>query len=189
MKNRVQYILTSLLVLIVAGCASYPAERSVQEAAQLCLGHSNLPAGLISKFEATEDKRLLNDALGKPDKGKLCQGKVYKTKQNAQVTIFRAWNSTNPNSRFGKWWAFNKPSGKVADYRSSYEICYQWSSLDKLVRCHLKPGVSVVVGTGQSAKCSDYLTYPVSDKQQIYIDKASVSVENCTIFDGEFSWK
>ena len=187
MKN----ILASVLVLTLFGCASYPSEKEIQitDTAQLCLGSTKLPEELSGKFEATEDKQLLNIALGNPNKGKLCQGQVYKSTDNGQITIFRAWNSTNPNSKFGNWWAFQKPTGKISSYRSEYEICYQWSPLDKLVSCTLKPETKVVVGNGQSAECSAYLTYQVSDKQQIYIEDASVSLTNCTIFDGKFSWK
>jgi len=107
-------------------------------------GSSNLPENLANKFEKIEDKELLNEALGLPNKGKLCQGQVYKSKADTQITIFRAWNSTNPNSKFGKWWAFQKPTGKISTYRSEYEICYQWSPLDKLVSCILKPEVKLL---------------------------------------------
>ncbi|WP_028864042.1 hypothetical protein [Psychromonas aquimarina] len=187
MKN----ILVSLLVITVYGCASHPLEKEQQStgAEQLCSGSSNLPESFADKFESIEDAQLLSEALGRPDKGKLCQGQVYASKKGIQITIYRAWNSTNPNSKFGKWWAFQKPSGEIAEYRADYEICYQWSPLDKLVNCTLKPGTKVVVGTGQSAECSAYLTYPVSAKQQIYIDDASISVSNCTTYNGEFSWK
>jgi len=184
-------ILVSMLIIGLYGCASYPVETESQvtDTTQLCLGSTNLPESLESKFEAIEDIDFLNEALGSLKKGKLCQGQVYKSKESSQITIFRAWNSTNPNSKFGKWWAFQEPTGKISTYRSEYEICYQWSPLDKLVRCTLKPETKVVVGTGQSAECSKYLTYQASDKQQIYIDDASMSLTNCTIFDGEFSWK
>jgi hypothetical protein len=33
------------------------------------------------------------------------------------------------------------------------------------------------------------LTYPVSDRQQIYIDEASKAVSDCVTYNGEFSWK
>ncbi len=185
MKN----ILSIILMFTLYGCSSYPIERETQNTAQSCSGSFNLPEHLANKFEKIEDKELLNEALGLPNKGKLCQGQVYKSKVDTQITIFRAWNSTSPNSKFGKWWAFQKPTGKISTYRSEYEICYQWSPLDKLVSCILKPEVKIVVGTGQSAECSEYLTYQVSDKQQIYIDNASMSLASCTIFSGEFSWK
>lgn len=188
---KAKKLLASLLIFVLYGCASIPVEQGTQftNTTQQCLGSSNLPEGIASQFEAVDDKQLLNQSLGSPNKGKLCMGRVYKSNKGTQVTLYRAWNSTNPNSKFGKWWAFQEPSGEVAKYRSEYEICYQWSPLDKLVRCTLKPEVKVVVGTGQSAECSAYLTYPVSAKQQIYIDDASVSVINCSSFSGEFSWK
>jgi hypothetical protein len=184
-------ILVSILILTLYGCSSYQVERKSQinDITPSCLGSSNLPSDLAVNFETIEDKNLLNEALGRPDKGKLCQGKVYKSKENSQITIYRAWNSTNPNSKFGKWWAFKEPTGKISTYRSDYEICYQWSPIDNLVSCTLKPETKVVVGTGQSAECSGYLTYQVSDKQQIYINDASKSLTDCRIFNGEFSWK
>ncbi|MVD33254.1 hypothetical protein D6U54_19075, partial [Vibrio cholerae] len=67
---------------------------------------------------------------------------------------------------------FELPSGYTADYRKNFEICYQWSPLDKLAKCTLKAGTKVVVGNGQSAKCSEYLSYPVSEKQQVFISEA-----------------
>ena len=184
-------ILLSIFILTLFGCSSYPIEKESHntDSAQLCLGNSNLPLNLAAQFEPIEDIQFLNEALGSSNKGRLCQGKVYKSKVNTKITLFRAWNSTNPNSQFGKWWAFQKPAGKISTYRSEYEICYQWSPLDKLVSCTLKPEIKVVVGTGQSAECSEYLTYPTSDKQQIYIDDASASFYDCTTFDGKFSWK
>lgn len=77
----------------------------------------------------------------------------------------------------------------MADYRAGYEICYQWSPLDKLVRCRLNPGTRVVVGTGQSARCSPYLSYPASPKKQIYLDNAAGSVIDCTAYDAVFDWQ
>ena len=184
-------VIYSLLIFILLGCAGYPVEQEtkITNTEQLCQGSVDLPEHIVSQFEAVEDVKLLNESLGHSNKGKLCMGQVYKSKKDAQVTLYRAWNSTNPNSKFGKWWVFQQPSGEVAKYRSEYEICYQWSPLDKLVRCTLKPETKIVVGTGQSAECSEYLTYPVSDKQQIYIDHALFSVTKCATFNGEFSWK
>ena len=184
-----RYLLATALLITLYGCSSYPVKDEIQTVAQPCSGSLDLPADLANEFEPVEDEQLLNEALGAPKQGKLCQGRVYKSKEAARITLFRAWNSTNPNSKFGKWWGFQRPAGKIAAYRSEYEICYQWSPLDKLVRCTLKPGTKVVVGTGQSAECSEYLTYPVSDRQQIYLDNASTSVTHCREFDGEFGWK
>ena len=183
--------LFSVLILTVYGCSTYQLESEVNnsEANQVCVGNTKLPDDIASNFEPIEDASLLKEALGSPKKGKLCQGQAYISKESENIIVFRAWNSTNKNSKFGKWWAFTKPTGKISIYRSEYEICYQWSPLDKLVSCTLIPNTKVIVGNGQSAQCSEYLTYQVSDTQQIYIENASLSLTNCKVFDGEFSWK
>ncbi len=178
-------------MLTFYGCASYQIESEIHnsEAEQICIGSTKLPDDIASNFEPIDDTPLLKEALGDPKKGKLCQGQAYISKKSSNIIIFRAWNSTNPNSKLGKWWAFTKPTGKISTYRSEYEICYQWSPLDKLVSCTLIPNTKVIVGNGQSTQCSEYLEYPVSEKLQIYINNASLSLTNCTVFDGEFSWK
>lgn len=184
-------ILFSVLILTLYGCSIYQIETEVNnsEADLICAGNTKLSDDIASNFEPIEDAPLLKRGLGGPKKGKLCQGQVYISKDSANIIVFRAWNSTNQNSKFGKWWAFTKPTGKISTYRSEYEICYQWSPLDKLVSCTLMPNTKVIVGNGQSAQCSEYLTYQVSDAQQIYIENASLSLTNCKVFDGEFSWK
>jgi hypothetical protein len=188
-EDVMRKIFAIIFIITLSGCSIYQIEKETHNTAQSCLGSTNLPEYIANKFVPIEDKQFLSKALGITNEGKLCQGKVYTSKVDTQITIFRAWNSTNPESKFGKWWVFQEPAGKISEYRSEYEICYQWSPLDKLVRCSLKPEIKVVIGTGQSAECSEYLTYPVSDKLQLYLDDASMSVTNCTIFDGEFSWK
>lgn len=184
-----RYVFFTILLLTLLGCTSYPVDKETQISALQCLGRSDLPTDMAKMFEPVDDEKLLNEALGYPKEGKLCQGQVYKSKQDSNVIVFRAWNSTNLNSKFGKWWAFEKPTGEISAYRSGYEICYQWSPLDMLVRCNLKPGAKIALGTGQSAECSKYLTYPISDKQQVFIADAAMALTNCKVFDGEFSWK
>lgn len=187
MKN----LLVSLLILTLYGCASHQIAQESQttDISTICEGNSSPPIGLEASFEAIEDKALLDKALGKPDKGGLCQGQVYKSKTGSQVTLYRAWNSTYDGTEYGKWWAFQKPQGKTSTYRYNYEICYQWSPLDKLSHCTLRPETKIVIGTGQSAECSPYFKYPVSAEKQIYIEDAANSVTACTVFNDEFSWK
>lgn len=184
-----------VLFLVLSGCALQPAKTEMLtttaeiSAVSECVGSTELPAAFSDHFKSTTDEALLIESLGEPLKGKLCQGQVYESKQATEVVIYRAWNSTNPGSKLGRWWALYEPSGAVADYREDYEICYQWSPLDKMERCTLKPGTKVVVGNGQSAFCSEYLTYSVSESQQVYIQDAAAVVENCTTFTAEFRWK
>ncbi len=154
-----------------------------------CVGSFVLPAEFAGQFKPAEDEALLGAAKGAPNAGSLCEGKVYVTGADVDLTLYRAWNSTNPGSRMGKWWAFFRPDGKVAQYRSDYEICYQWSPLDKLTHCRIKAGTKVVIGIGQSARCSEFLTYPPSAAKQIYIDNASSALTDCRDYDLVFSWK
>ena len=134
-----KHLLLSGLMIALYGCVSHPVsiQGLATELAASCLGSASLPHNFENKFEAIDNRQLLNEALGGTDEGKLCQGQVYRSKEASQVTVFRAWNSANPNSEFGNWWAFEKPSGEIAKYRSDYEIWYQWSSMDKLIRCTL----------------------------------------------------
>ena len=184
-------LVATILPLSLLGCASAPYQNQTTQpvSPSVCQGNPLLPERLSNAFERIDDPVLLAQAIGEPNQGKLCQGQVYISKPFSNVRLYRAWNSTNPNSMLGKWWAYEKPSGSISRYREDYEICYQWSPLDKLIQCELKPGVKIVVGTGQSATCSKYLTYPTSQTQQVYIDDASNTVINCVAYDAEFSWK
>ena len=189
-------ILTFSIATLVS-CAQMPANQPVQNqqadtvsmAPEPCIGTTDLPSSLRDSFVPAVDAELLNSALGEPGKGGLCQGQVYISTGIKTVTLYRAWNSTNPGSMYGKWWAFSRPSGEVAQYREDFEICYQWSPLDKLVTCELKAGTKVVVGNGQSAYCSEYLSYGVSASQQIYIENTESVTNNCTFKDAVFSWQ
>ena len=172
-------LIVSLLIVSLYGCAGI----------QQCIGDSQIPVELAGSFEAVDDVELLELALGEPDQGKLCQGQVYVSKEGSNVPIYRVWNSTHPKSEMGNWWVFNEPAGKVSQYRTDYAICYKWSPLDKLTRCTLKPGAKLVIGTGQSAECSEYFRYAISAEKQIYLDEAAAFVSDCTTYDNEFSWK
>jgi hypothetical protein len=184
-EQSMKWLIMTALVVLVLGCATQPAITPAN--APACEGSVVLPSALAGKFKSVDDPKLLDKAMGEPLAGGLCQGAVYQSTE--EVTIYRAWNSTNPGSQFGSWWALTKPAGKTADYRKDYEICYQWSPLDKLVQCTLKVGTTVVVGNGQSAKCSDYLEYPVSEAQQVFIESASDAMLDCSGFDSMMSWK
>lgn len=181
-----RWILNGLVVVLIQGCVSNPLVTTDTQK-QICIGTTKLSHDLGEKFEEVQDAELLSQALGDPLEGKLCQGTVYQSTQ--EVTIYRAWNSTNPGSQLGQWWSFTYPSGKTAEYRKDYEICYQWSPLDKLTQCTLNPGVKVVVGNGQSAQCSEYLSYPISEKQQVFISNAPEAIKSCKNYDGVMSWE
>lgn len=175
------------VITLLNACTGNPVKHPPES--QACEGTTQLPATLSASFTAVENPALLASALGKPEKGSLCQGQVYRANADTRVAIYRAWNSTNPGSVYGHWWAFTQPTGSIAQYRENFEICYQWSPLDKLVTCTLKAGTEVVVGNGQSARCSEYLTYPVSAIQQVYLADAADSTHNCTQATAVFGWQ
>ncbi|MDW6004607.1 hypothetical protein [Vibrio mangrovi] len=189
-------ILFSLFAVMLYGCAETTHSPASPELAgdmvndmYQCSGSARLPDKIADNFQAVSDPKLLAETLGAPEQGKLCQGAVYQSKSGTHVTLFRAWNSTNPGSKFGKWWAWQKPAGPIAKYRADYEICYQWSPLDVMVRCTLKPETKIVVGNGQSARCSEYLTYPTSGAQQIFLPDAESSLTDCQTFTGVMQWQ
>ncbi len=168
---------------------SKQVEQTVSAENDICPGTAELPPQFIALLTPVSDEPLLKSTLGAPGEGMLCQGKVYEVNKGARLMLYRAWNSTNPDSRLGNWWAFYRPDGLIAQYREDYEICYQWSPLDKLTNCLIKPGTRVVVGTGQSARCSQYLTYAASAAQQIYLSSASDSVSSCNDHNAFFRWQ
>ncbi|WP_086932753.1 hypothetical protein [Agarilytica rhodophyticola] len=187
-------LIVVLCAVVFYGCSHQTAKNNdlasesvIVDSTSECVGTTELAEKYKGKLIAAEDSQLLASSLGNPQEGKLCQGQVYLSK--APIILYRAWNSTNPGSQFGRWWAFEKPNGKVAKYRADYEICYQWSPLDKMSRCTLQAGIKVVIGNGQSAKCSQYLTYPVSKAQQIYIESANEAMVNCETYNDEFNWQ
>jgi hypothetical protein len=201
LKNTI----TSILILSCSGCALFvkkelvspaidPADVSVPVVISTpmskaeCAGDMELPVEFSRKFTAVSEPELLAKSIGDVNEGRLCQGQVYVAKKNTQILLFRAWNSTNPASKLGELWALKSPRGQIAEYRSDYQICYQSSPLDKLTLCSLKAGAKVVIGTGQSAGCSDYLEYPTSEKKQVYLANADIDLFDCTSYNAEFNW-
>ncbi|CAG9001438.1 MAG: hypothetical protein CENE_03458 [Candidatus Celerinatantimonas neptuna] len=187
-----RYAITPIAFFALVGCEAphhnVLNQTPVQTQQSSCVGSIQLSDLLASKLDPIKAPVLLSGALGQTGKGKLCQGQVYQSHGGARVTLYRAWNSTNPNSQFGQWWSFSRPRGEISQYRADYEICYQWSPLDRMMKCQLKPGTKIVVGTGQSAKCSEYLTYPASASLQVYLAHAQDVLMNCHQFTAHFRW-
>lgn len=152
--------------------------------AEPCKGHlSQAPDG----FAPIDAPDLIALAKKGPGEGGVCDARAFRVERTR--TIYRAYNGTNPASRLGNWWALEQPSGAVSAYRENYQICYQWTPLDRLVRCTLSAGAEVVLGTGQSIVCSKYLNYPTSASVQLYIADAAAAVLDCAEFDAIMAWQ
>jgi len=173
----------SCLVLSALLCACATHESSVSGALPVaCIGEVlPPPSGMME----VQDPALLQRALGQPLQGKLCAGKVFRASEGAAVTVYRVWDASKPYTAMGSWWSFSAPQGSRDTYRAANEICPQWSALDRVTQCRLKPGAEVVSGPGQSAQCDAALTYPPSPANQVFVPndarKQLMFVENCTM--------
>jgi hypothetical protein len=152
-----------------------------------CVGKVGAPPVYVPWLTEVDDPTLLAESVKKPKEGGLCKAKAYKV--NKPFEIYRAWNSNNPNGAKGKWWSFTIPSGKVSEYRSDYAICPKFSPLDMMERCKVKEGAHLVLGTGQSAYCNQYLTYQPSPKIQIFLPSAGEQTMECRSYNGIFNWQ
>ncbi|HCS12284.1 MAG: hypothetical protein COS82_11305 [Zetaproteobacteria bacterium CG06_land_8_20_14_3_00_59_53] len=176
-----RFAMTCLLLALLAGCALHtPQTGSALSGIDgiACVGQINTPpAGLV----AADDDALLKSVLGSGGKGMLCAGRVYQA--TAPVTVYRVWDSSKSNSLYGGWWSFNRPQGPRDSYRTENDICAEWSALDRMSSCSIKPGAKIVVGPGQSATC-EHGILPKSAANQVFIPNDSRSnvlfVEDCS---------
>ncbi len=168
-------------LLLLAGCAGMtppPAPALSGIDGIPCIGQIDKPpSGLVE----TRDPALLDKALGASGKGMLCAGKVYRAKE--PVTVFRVWDSSKAYTLYGGRWSFRLPQGPRDSYRKENDICPEWSALDRMSACTLKPGAEIVVGPGQSADCA-HEKLQKSATNQVYIPNDSrqgkLFVEDCT---------
>lgn len=195
-RHRSVIVLLAISLFALSSCASHDGkarsnnktsiDTNVAIKALVCAGEVAAPAVFATRLTQVERPDLVTASLGIEGVGGLCQAKAYEVTQPFEV--FRAWNSQNPKSELGHWWSFSMPSGKIADYREKYAICPKYSPLDMMVRCTLKEGSIVVLGTGQSASCNAF-QYPASSAIQLYLSNAGDNTEACQSFNGVFSWQ
>ena len=192
-----KHMIPGIVLVMLTGCASYEqnsqkeSPKTIDEPAATqhyqCAGEVGAPPIFVPLLTEVDDPSLVSDSIKGPTEGYLCQAKAYKV--NKSFEIFRAWNSNNPGSEKGKWWSFKMPSGRVSEFREDFAVCPRWSPLDMMTRCTLKEGAHLVLGTGQSAFCNKYLTYPPSPEIQIYLADAGESVLECKTYFGVFNWQ
>ena len=166
------------LLLWLSACSTVPPTTNTVLPTQ-CIG--SLPAVPVG-LTATTDAFLLQQALGRPGDGKLCQGQVLVAK--APLLLYRVWDRSKPSSLYGSWWSFAHPGNHREQYRRDNVICPQWSALDIVSVCQVKIGSHLVLGTGQSAICPDNSSLPASAVHQVYLpnnlQQQLIQVEHCS---------
>ena len=155
------------IALVISGCAYLPRDSSAGENGidgEACTGSVAITdPGLLE----TANPFLLTRAKLQKGKGGVCSAKVYAAV--APVVLYRVFDASKPHSKFGSWWSLKAPSGSKADYRAANAICKEWSALDRVISCEVRPGTQVVIGTTQSAECSDGSTYPQTAVNQVFV--------------------
>lgn len=173
---------------MVESCAHLAPSATAKAPTQTkCAKAQPLPPTLAAALQKTHNPALLKKALGLPEAGGLCAGQVYTV--TTPITLYRVWNSTFAGSQLGHWWTWQKPQGAIADYRQQNAICYQWSPLDKLTQCQIAAGTQLVIGSGQSARCSAFLAYPVSSQLQIFLANSAAHTSHCQNFTAHWQWQ
>ncbi|HEX5057555.1 MAG TPA: hypothetical protein VFX02_13795 [Gammaproteobacteria bacterium] len=167
-----------LILLFLYGCAAAPAPGTSVAAPENtpCVGQ--VPTSVPGLAAAANDE-LTSSALGLDDKGGVCAAIAFTAIEPVQV--YRVYDSKSGNP-YGRWWSLKRPRQSREQYRASYAICPEWSALDRLISCRLKPGSRIVLGTTQSMQCKD-TAYPKSSDIQVYIpndvNTQAVYVDNC----------
>lgn len=174
-------IALSLLSLAVAGCASFPGNREVAEAGVDGVACVGAVPSAADQLTSASNTALLAKSQYASGKGGMCAAKVFAVA--GPVSVYRVYDSQNPHSMYGSWWALARPAGPKDDYRAINAICKAWSGLDRLVSCQARNSSEIVLGTTQSADCPDGTVYPKTAAIQVYMpndQRAGIlHVENC----------
>ncbi len=160
---------TAVLVvsLVLGGCASVPGggdagERGIDGVA--CVGRV---AEVIPGLAASGNPSLVEKTQLASGKGGVCAAKVFAV--TAPVVLYRVFDSARPYTKYGGWWSMSRPGTSKTDYRAANAICPEWSNLDRVVACEVRPGTQIVLGTTQSAVCADGSTYAQTAQTQVFV--------------------
>lgn len=177
--TKLTYLLISLFFTTALGCSTIkPTQHDDLSLPQQLVAK----AIVLNSSDPDYSRAMLTNAEKPPGKGGISSGLVVKVTQD--ISVYRLWNGpakkdTNGNTnRLGSWWSYDPPSGSIAAYRISYEVCNAWNDLTWLATCTLKAGSVVAIGPGQSVTaetCDDKTgveNYPPNTREwQTYIDK------------------
>ena len=85
------------------------------------------------------------------------------------MRLYRLIDTAQPYSKLRGFWSIDRPTGTRDDYRTRFAICKQWSQLDRLIACDVRPGILIVVGTTQNANCGQDFSYGKTAANQVFV--------------------
>ncbi|MES2938803.1 MAG: hypothetical protein V4864_14040 [Pseudomonadota bacterium] len=153
--------------LVLSGCANLAShtgsgERGIDGVP--CVGSV---ATSVEGLSEASNASLLVKAQMPTGKGGVCSAKVFSA--TAPVVLYRVFDASKPYTKFGGWWSLKRPGNSKPEYRAANAICPEWSNLDRLVSCEVRPGTQIVLGTTQSAECADGSTYSKTAETQVFV--------------------
>lgn len=168
----------SLYILPFAFLAACGGNTMQVQEGDYCVGSvsSSVPG-----LRADASDKLMSQAKGAAGKGGVCAAQTFVAVE--PVTVYRLYDSSRPWTAQGAWWSMTRPSGTRESYRAQNAICKEWSQIDRLVVCKIKPQTELVLGTTQSVTCSENEKYPATADIQVYIPNNArenkIYVEDC----------
>lgn len=159
-----------ILALAISGCTHLTANLATEVKVENgidgvpCVGAVESGAPGVVEFA---NAPLMAQAQRPSGGGYLCSAKSFAVTQ--PVRLYRLIDSTQPYSKLGSFWSFDRPTGTREDYRARFAICKQWSQLDRLIACDVRPGTVIVVGTTQSADCDQDFTHSKTAANQAFV--------------------
>ncbi len=163
-------ICTVVLALVISGCTHLPTSVTNEVKVDSgidgvpCVGTIEIAAPGLVEFTSAP---LMAQAQQPSGGGYLCSAKSFAFTQ--PVRVYRLIDSTQPYSKLGSFWSFDRPTGTRDDYRAKFAICRQWNQLDRLIVCDVRPGTAIVVGTTQSADCGQGFIYGKTAANQVFV--------------------
>lgn len=138
--------------------------------------HSPSHASFVQTNIAAVTTDLVDDATNTQQGGTTAATtRCYLVRQ--KTPVWRVWDSTHSDGEVGRWWTLAPPRGSVSEFRKTFDVCREWSQLDRLTTCTLLPGMRVVVGSGHGVRCNPFTSYPDSNRSQVYIPESECTPE------------
>lgn len=161
------HFFAAVFALALSGCANLASNTDTGDSGIDGIACVGSVAGSVDGLSESGNPALLAKARMKTGKGGVCAAKVFAA--TTPVVLYRVFDASNPHSKFGSWWSLKPPGNSRAEYRAANAICPEWSKLDRVVSCEVRPGTQIVLGTTQSAECADGSSYAKTPETQVFV--------------------